>query len=702
MVGRVTWGGIAAPAPTTGPGPSGARPEPVEGRRRVLVRVPPQRLAEVLLGVLVVSYGALAMVGVVFGAENISTGLASGVPVVALLALQLGYLSRPDRRPRAPGKYVALALQAALVLAPIALLGPDWHGFPGILAGSALLVLPPMAGLPVFVLVVVVVVLISSPADSPQTADLGHLETLAYVTTSTITAGVAVFGLTTLVRLTVEGYRTRDELNHAAVVAERTRFAARLQDAVGEALSSIALRGELVAHLVGEHTERAGAELRTLVTRARSALADARTLTRTRERLEATSGGPPGPRVAAGPAPVIARVLLLVVLLDFTVLAVISVAAAAGPVAAAVTAGVRVAELLLVMVLTQRSDRLGLRARWAGLAVLALLVFVPVWWLPPGAHGAEAWLIGTALVVLPRERALPVAVLGWFGAVVVEYANPSPSISLLYSVTYFAVGTLVSASIVWGLGTVVRLLGEMREAREQLRAMAVATERERLARDVHDMLGLGLTTITVKCELALRLLDTDAGRARGELTEAMGAARRSLADVRLVHEDSGAMSLGSECRVVDSALRAADIGVRLEVEGALADPATHGTTNALAVVLREGVTNVLRHSRATWCAITIRVDADGAALEIVNDGVGDEPDGGGPDGGGGTGLRNMRARMGAVGGTLDARRDGCRYRLHAVAPPDPCGAHGPEVGPEVGTGAGSAGQGAPGLPARAD
>jgi two-component system sensor histidine kinase DesK len=196
--------------------------------------------------------------------------------------------------------------------------------------------------------------------------------------------------------------------------------------------------------------------------------------------------------------------------------------------------------------------------------------------------------------------------------------------------------------LVWPitLGMVVlRLVDASQQQRDAERAeYALVAERERVARDVHDVLGHSLTVLSVKAELAARLVDVDPERARAELESIQQTARQALSEVRLTVSGLRAGNLADEVAAVPAVLR--DAGVDTVVAGSVdeTDP-RHRTL--LAWVLREAATNVVRHSRAAH--VEIRLDASG--LTVRDDGVG----WGGVEG---NGVRGMRERVEAAGGTL--------------------------------------------------
>ena len=207
--------------------------------------------------------------------------------------------------------------------------------------------------------------------------------------------------------------------------------------------------------------------------------------------------------------------------------------------------------------------------------------------------------------------------------------------------TVVSIGAMMAA-----FGRVTRVNRELRETREELATLAVAEERLRIARDVHDLLGHSLSVITLKSELAARLLERDPARAAGELEEIQAVSREALAEVREAVKGYRGLALAESLTRARTALTAA--GIDCELAGA--QPALPADVDAvLAWAVREGTTNVIRHSQARHCEIRIRADGESAALEIDDDGrAAPAPSHGG------SGLEGLRERAQRVRGTLEA------------------------------------------------
>lgn len=201
-----------------------------------------------------------------------------------------------------------------------------------------------------------------------------------------------------------------------------------------------------------------------------------------------------------------------------------------------------------------------------------------------------------------------------------------------------------------GLGmTAVRQLiavnADLHATKAELAGLAVASERERLARELHDLLGRTLSLIAVKAELAGRLSATGDPASEAELRDVQQLARHAVREVREAVAGDWARGVVAELAAARLALQTAGIEARVPNAAVAVDPA-HETTVAWA--LREAVTNVVRHSGARTCRIAIEAAGGATALEVVDDGRG-------PAGGdAGTGLAGLADRVRALGGTFEA------------------------------------------------
>jgi two-component system, NarL family, sensor histidine kinase DesK len=250
-------------------------------------------------------------------------------------------------------------------------------------------------------------------------------------------------------------------------------------------------------------------------------------------------------------------------------------------------------------------------------------------------------------------RATPVVIALTLAALLVPVAVPSWHVSLAGAwddVTPAAIP--VAALLTFALQRALRDSQALAEARAELACLAAENERFRIARDLHDLLGHSLTTITVKAGLAARLGEAERARATQEMTEVEALARRTLGDVRATVASYRDVTLAGELANGQQLLRAAGITADLPSAVDNVDPVHQ---ELFGWVVREGITNVVRHSRAASCAVRLSA----SSIEIVDDGVG----GTAPTGNGLTGLRE---RVAAVGGVIDAgplRPKGWRLRV---------------------------------------
>ncbi|EFH86892.1 sensor histidine kinase [Ktedonobacter racemifer] len=196
------------------------------------------------------------------------------------------------------------------------------------------------------------------------------------------------------------------------------------------------------------------------------------------------------------------------------------------------------------------------------------------------------------------------------------------------------------------MGSAIR---ELHTARRELARLAVIEERERLARDLHDLLGQTLSMISLKSELASCLIEEDPKRCAQELAEIEHVSRKTLRDVREAVAGYRQPALASELEGAWQLLEAAGITVQMEP---LKEPLPPTLDAALAWTVREGVTNVIRHSRARQCYIRLTHENETVGAEILNDG-GER----GPEeklSRRGLGLAGLRERISLLGGQLEA------------------------------------------------
>jgi two-component system sensor histidine kinase DesK len=188
-----------------------------------------------------------------------------------------------------------------------------------------------------------------------------------------------------------------------------------------------------------------------------------------------------------------------------------------------------------------------------------------------------------------------------------------------------------------------RMNRKLRKANEEIENLAKVAERERIARDLHDVLGHTLSVITLKSELAGKLIDRDPQRAGKEIREVEQISRQALTDVRDAIRGYRSQGLVAELAQAKSTLETAGLTVQCDAATTVKLPAVQESVLSLAV--REAVTNVVRHAQARSCRMRLEQQNGSCRLEIQDDGRGSSN-------GEGNGLRGMRERVEMIGGTL--------------------------------------------------
>lgn len=274
---------------------------------------------------------------------------------------------------------------------------------------------------------------------------------------------------------------------------------------------------------------------------------------------------------------------------------------------------------------------------WIGLVVAALgFVLFP---FNPFANTYVIYAAGIFGLCEPTRRIVPVAigVMTAYTVFVLQYPYALIPIGVTWVV---GLGVLVSNVLLQGH---FRKNNVLRLNQEEIRQLARAAERERIARDLHDLLGHSLSVIALKSELAKRLMDIDPARARLEIEAIETAAREALSETRRAVVGMRAAGLGPELARAKLVLLSAGVEVAVLQDTVPTLPAQVETAFALA--LREATTNILRHAHATRCEISIAVDKNAARLRIRDNGVGSNA----PRG---SGLSGMAERIGALNGEV--------------------------------------------------
>jgi len=236
----------------------------------------------------------------------------------------------------------------------------------------------------------------------------------------------------------------------------------------------------------------------------------------------------------------------------------------------------------------------------------------------------------------------------------------------LLHVPWLVVGSSVLVSMAIGLMNVFfrrnqQQDAELRLSHDEVRRLAATAERERIGRDLHDLLGHTLSLVAVKSELAKRLLERDPIAARREITEVERVAREALSQVRSAV--TGIRAAGLAAELASARLLLESAGVTFDYRPSVQALPVEIET-ALALVLREAVTNIQRHAHATRAEVSVENERDHAILRVRDDGRGGI-------GAHGNGITGMRERVEALGGSLAIRSERGRGTELTIALPLP-------------------------------
>jgi two-component system, NarL family, sensor histidine kinase DesK len=312
----------------------------------------------------------------------------------------------------------------------------------------------------------------------------------------------------------------------------------------------------------------------------------------------------------------------------------------------------------LVMVRLTRPFRFGIVPRSFGRrATFGILLMLALFGLQiPGAgyHALTClvYIAAYGMVGLPLQAGITLAALLCTAAEALTSAVPH------WEDKGYGLAVLLGSVATWG----IRLAGErqhrLSSAQQEIADLAVQNERARIASDLHDILGHSLTVVTVKAELAQRLLDIDVERARKELADLEALARDALSDVRATAMGMRGISLPGEIAAAKEALAAANVEADLP---GVADEVPSRNRELFAWTIREAVTNIVRHSKASHAQVKLGA----ASVEIVDDGVG-----GAVVTADGQGLKGLRRRAEALGArlTVGCREDQPGFRVRVEVP----------------------------------
>jgi two-component system sensor histidine kinase DesK len=276
------------------------------------------------------------------------------------------------------------------------------------------------------------------------------------------------------------------------------------------------------------------------------------------------------------------------------------------------------------------------------LAHIAGMLLLGVLFLPVNAGASTFFIFAAAMLPFCVETqtaaVVGLGVIGTFGAIESLLLHVDPwtrFFSALFPMFIGAGNTFFAERN--------RMNRKLRKADEEIEHLAKVAERERIARDLHDVLGHTLSVITLKSELAGKLIDRDPQRAGREIREVEQISRQALTDVRDAIRGYRSQGLVAELAQAKSTLETAGLTVQCDAATTVKLPAVQESVLSLAV--REAVTNVVRHAQAHTCRMRLEQQNGSCRLEIHDDGCGSSN-------GEGDGLRGMRERVEMLGGTL--------------------------------------------------
>jgi two-component system sensor histidine kinase DesK len=280
------------------------------------------------------------------------------------------------------------------------------------------------------------------------------------------------------------------------------------------------------------------------------------------------------------------------------------------------------------------------KPKWSRLSVAGIVLLGVV--LAPSNPGASTFFIYAASFI-PFVVETPRTAFRLLGALLALIALEAWWLNL--SSTFWLISFIVATPV--GLANIYfaqrnRDNAKLRRAHEEIEHLAKVAERERIARDLHDVLGHTLSVIILKSELAGKLIDLDPVRAKAEIRDVEQTSREALAEVRGTIRGYRTRTLEEELKQAKATLETAGVTVNSETAAVGLTPAQE---SVVSLIMREAVTNVVRHAQARNCLLRL-VPANGnCRFEIQDDGRGGSQVEG-------NGLRGMRERVEALGGTL--------------------------------------------------
>lgn len=599
------------------------------------------------------------------------------VATAIFLPLHLWHLSYGLRGERPPGSGRTLAVIAVVHAVALLLIGPAWSFMLATLATSALIVLrPPWSFAVLAACLLGPAVAYAVRPDLSAAFGLG----VGYLMFSVGFRAAIQFTLVWLVAASHRLSASRALLAREAAERERERVQAAVRASLEDGMSRLVEEGRRARTAMGAPgVSEALVALDRVLVCSREALGDLRRI------VAEAHAADDAPRSAATGLAVAVRaartpvgmslslahawwpfVAVRMVIVGFLGCSILGVFGESGD-----RAGLLIPALVVLTALETTSAAAIARGRRPAHAAVrcaaAVALILGVAPFASYAWEAAAWLAGSCILLLLGGRVRVVAAvaagvaLTGVDVVLTIHVLPDADLAMLvWNTLYLWALTSLSVVGLYGSARLVGLLAELEATRHTLAESAVRVERKRLSSDLHDVLGQTLTAISLKGDLARRLIDRDRERAAAEVDDLVALATGQAGEMRAVARGEHEVAFDSEIANAIGLLEAA--GIRVDADLALGRLDAE-TSMLLGFAVREGATNILRHARARECTIRAVREDGRLALELVNDGAG------APGARGGTGIPGLADRLGAHGGQAAARAiPGGRFGLRVTLP----------------------------------
>lgn len=579
--------------------------------------------------------------------------------VLTCFVLPVWWLTGRGRGPWRRAPWALLAGQVLVCASGLVIFGPRWvGGVDGLLGALVLLVVAAPLRWWLFGVLAVAEATVWAAVSLPY---MPVAASVIWVAVAFLSTSLGLYGMATAAILVDRLETTAELLSDAAAERERAAASRELRTSIADRLDG--LRTEAISALRAQTPQDAGPAYAAVGRLAREAAVSARTIATSPAGLEAPRTGPSGlsSRTAARIATTVTVLYAVQFLANTVVAAIRTGTATAGMAIASVVIAVSAVAVQLRHA-TATPTRRPAGWRWTFLLEIAsCFALYPVFGAASGLF--LAFVGASALLLLLRGPARWVVFGGTIAALPLLVVAGSEDLARTGVVSWalYAAATMAyTGLLLYVLARLPDVAARLEHAGAQLVAARAEQERIRIARDAHDALGLALSTIALKSDLAQALIRMDPVRARRETVQILRLGQNVQADAAAVALGDLNIGVIPELDAAGEALRAAGVEVLVEHDPlAVPEP----LDALLGTVLREAVTNVLRHSDARLCTIRITLDAAAAALTVRNDRP--LPSGRSTEG---TGLRNIRTRVAAFDGTVRVISGGESFEFTAVVP----------------------------------